>query len=378
MIFLSHSSVDKPLVEQVAFELNNEGIDVWLDKWEIENGDLLDEKINEGIKDSSFVIVFLTPDSVKSSWVQKELNETINKEKNENKKCLLLVKLKNCNLDEEINNRLYTDFTTSFTRGVSELTRLLKANSQDVEKLTNPIIPIKINHLLHVDTQSLYRLFSRIGDTVKIHGIKKEQILIVQDEEYYKFKSLAYQKFDEFRSIKTNSEQISYFRDVLRTVEDLEETLTDGIVLILLRGKQYDYLNLIESVKWFYRSIIFTIGSKLDQLLNYKVQDFLGTELTNSPFSTKVNLVKFYNVEHAMSFDIWIEGNSQDYIKFWVGDDSYVYHDHKEFPFRKRFAEVNNHIDCFKYLVPQMVRGGLLNTKLPIWWDFDKAVIGPS
>lgn len=75
MIFLSHSSLDKPLIEGVAFELINEGIDVWLDKWEIENGDFLDEKINRGIKDSFFVVVFLSPNSLKSAWVQKELKE---------------------------------------------------------------------------------------------------------------------------------------------------------------------------------------------------------------------------------------------------------------------------------------------------------------
>lgn len=378
MIFLSHSSIDKPLIEEIAFELINEGIEVWLDKWEIENGDLLDEKINQGIKDSCFVIVFLSPDSLKSSWVKKELEETLSREGSEKKKYLLLVKLKKCELDENISNRLYTDFSVSFTEGLSKLVRLLKSKAQNIGKSTNPLIPIKINHLLHVDTESLYRLLSRIGDTIKINDIKKEQILIVHDKEYYEFKSLAYQEFDKFKTSGHNKDHISYFKEVLRTIEDLEETLINGVVQILSQGQRYDYFNLIESVKWFYKSIFFTIGSKMDQLINNKVKEFTGTELIHSPFGSNISAANFYDVESVKCFDIWKDSHPNDYIKFWVSNDSYTSRDHESFPFIKRFIEVYDPTDWFKYLVPQMIRGGLLNNKLPIWWDFDKAKIGPS
>ncbi|MFW5667325.1 MAG: toll/interleukin-1 receptor domain-containing protein, partial [Coleofasciculus sp.] len=38
--FISHSSIDKPFVERLATDLRSrEGIDAWLDKWEILPGD---------------------------------------------------------------------------------------------------------------------------------------------------------------------------------------------------------------------------------------------------------------------------------------------------------------------------------------------------
>ncbi|MCL6258920.1 toll/interleukin-1 receptor domain-containing protein [Aquiflexum sp. TKW24L] len=378
MIFLSHSSIDKPLIDEIAFELINEGLDIWLDKWEIENGDLLDDKINQGIKDSCFVIVFLSPDSMKSSWVQKEIQETISKESTEKKKYLLLVKLKDCDLDQKISNRLYTDFSISFTEGLSNLIRLLKSKAKNIRKLTNPLIPIKINNLLYVDTESLYRLLSRIGDIIKLNGIQKDQILIVQNKEYYDFKSMAYQEFDKFKISGNNKDSISYFREVLRSIEDLEETLIDGIVQILSQGQRYDYYNLVKSVKWFYKSIFFTIGSKLDQLLNKRVKDYTGVELVHSPFGSNISAAKFYGVKFVRYFDIWKDTNPNDYIKFCVSDDSFISRDYEKFPFQKGFIEVYDPTEWFKYLVPQMVRGGLLNRKLPVWWDFEKAKIGPS
>lgn len=39
--FISHSSVDKEIAEQLATDLLSKGIDAWFDKWEIIPGDSL-------------------------------------------------------------------------------------------------------------------------------------------------------------------------------------------------------------------------------------------------------------------------------------------------------------------------------------------------
>lgn len=379
MVFLSHSTKDKPLIEEIAFELINEGIDVWLDKWEIENGDILDEKINQGIDNSCFVILFLSRNSLNSTWVQRELNQTLTKESRENKKYLLPVKLNECTLTSELENRLYTDFSASFTQGLSQLVKFLKAKGQNISEAKNPLIPVKINRLLHVDTQALERLFARVIQNVKENKIVRKQILIVQCDQYYNFKKLAYTEFD--KNVKTseiNAEHISYFREVLKKIEDIEEMLVDGILEILNQCNRYNEFNLIESVKWFYLSMFYSIGAKMDQLINFKVKEFTGTELMFSPFGSNTNASQFYNVKAVKSFDIWKPSQPNDYIKFWVDEESFISHDHKEFPFIKNFTEVYDSAGWFKYLIPQMVRGNLMNRHLPIWWDFENAKIGAS
>jgi len=48
-VFISHSSKDKAFAEHLAADLKNAGLEVWLDKWEIEVGDSIVKKINAGL-----------------------------------------------------------------------------------------------------------------------------------------------------------------------------------------------------------------------------------------------------------------------------------------------------------------------------------------
>jgi len=48
-VFLSHSSTDKPAVEELALRLAKEGIQAWLDKWHLIPGDLLQPAIEAGL-----------------------------------------------------------------------------------------------------------------------------------------------------------------------------------------------------------------------------------------------------------------------------------------------------------------------------------------
>lgn len=72
--FISHSSTDKEIAERLAKDLMNQGIDAWFDKWEIMPGDSLRRKIEQGISEASHFIVLLTENSLKSEWVQTELD----------------------------------------------------------------------------------------------------------------------------------------------------------------------------------------------------------------------------------------------------------------------------------------------------------------
>lgn len=70
--FLSHSSNDKELVELVHRKLSHNN--AWFDAADIENGDRIPDKINEGINKASHFILFWSENSAKSNWVAAELN----------------------------------------------------------------------------------------------------------------------------------------------------------------------------------------------------------------------------------------------------------------------------------------------------------------
>lgn len=74
-IFLSHSSLDKKtIVEPIFNYLQSRQIPVWLDKYEIDYGDNIYQKISEGIQNAEFAIFVLTENFLNSKWASEELS----------------------------------------------------------------------------------------------------------------------------------------------------------------------------------------------------------------------------------------------------------------------------------------------------------------
>lgn len=75
-VFISHASEDKErFVLDFAKKLRANGVDTWVDRWEILPGDSLVDKIfEEGIKKADAFIVILSKFSIEKKWVKEELN----------------------------------------------------------------------------------------------------------------------------------------------------------------------------------------------------------------------------------------------------------------------------------------------------------------
>ncbi|MCH7369879.1 toll/interleukin-1 receptor domain-containing protein [Aeromonas sp. MR16] len=75
-VFLSHSSRDKPLVDVVFNELHKAGIRAWYDRYEIEPGDSITDKINEGLASSKLGLLFFSKNFLdpRSGWPKAEAN----------------------------------------------------------------------------------------------------------------------------------------------------------------------------------------------------------------------------------------------------------------------------------------------------------------
>jgi hypothetical protein len=75
--FIAHSSQDHTFVEKLAIRLRGDNVDVWIDDWEIKIGDSIIEKIGKGLENSSFLIAVISPYSIKSDWMKRELNSAL-------------------------------------------------------------------------------------------------------------------------------------------------------------------------------------------------------------------------------------------------------------------------------------------------------------
>jgi len=72
-IFISYSRRDLDFVEQLAADLQAAGLDVWYDLYGLEGGQRWRIEIEKAIRESQYVIVVLSPDSVVSTWVEEEI-----------------------------------------------------------------------------------------------------------------------------------------------------------------------------------------------------------------------------------------------------------------------------------------------------------------
>jgi hypothetical protein len=126
-VFLSHSSKDRAFARKLADELITNGINVWIDEAELRVGDSLIDKIGNAINKADFIAVILSPNSVSSNWVQKELALALSKEFASKKVKVLPILKEPCEIPHFLQDKLYADFTSpeDFVVPFSKLLRAL-------------------------------------------------------------------------------------------------------------------------------------------------------------------------------------------------------------------------------------------------------------
>lgn len=111
-IFMSHSSKDKPFVRKLAEDLRKSGHYVWVDEAEIQIGDSLIGKIEEGIENTEYLGVVISSSSNKSEWVTREVRIALNQEIYGKKVKVLPLLLENVEMPSFLLDKKYADFTT--------------------------------------------------------------------------------------------------------------------------------------------------------------------------------------------------------------------------------------------------------------------------
>ncbi len=72
-VFISHSSRDQGLVISLANLLSKFGVEVSVAEWYLAPGESIDTKVFREIDTSNCVVVLLTQEGVRSTWVQQEI-----------------------------------------------------------------------------------------------------------------------------------------------------------------------------------------------------------------------------------------------------------------------------------------------------------------
>ncbi len=125
-LFVSYSSKVKPFVERLASDLMRHGVKIWVDAFEMQIGDSLNRKIQQGISSSGWLGIVLSPDSVASPWVEKELNAALALELERQSVFVLPLLYRECKIPLFLRDKVYADFRNSYDAGLAALLRKIR------------------------------------------------------------------------------------------------------------------------------------------------------------------------------------------------------------------------------------------------------------
>ncbi|MFN0102978.1 MAG: toll/interleukin-1 receptor domain-containing protein [Bryobacteraceae bacterium] len=133
-VFISHATADKArFVLEFATRLRSNGVDAWVDQWEMNPGDSMVDKIfEEGLKDCQAIVVVLSEHSVQSKWVREELNAAVVR-KIEKATRLIPVRLDRCEVPECLRATIWQDIPNLQEYG-EPFSRILNAIYRQYEK----------------------------------------------------------------------------------------------------------------------------------------------------------------------------------------------------------------------------------------------------
>jgi 5'-deoxynucleotidase YfbR-like HD superfamily hydrolase len=145
-VFLSHSSHDKNTVERLAKDLRKDGINVWLDAWEIAVGESILQKVQEGLQNAQFVALWLTDNAIKSGWVTKEWHTTMYQEIAKKSVIILPLLADDCEIPLFLADKKYADFRTSYRDGLKSLLAALRRKPTESPSLTQIDMSRSVTH----------------------------------------------------------------------------------------------------------------------------------------------------------------------------------------------------------------------------------------
>ena len=118
--FLSYNKADKEIARSVGAHITLNGLEIWFDEWEIQAGDSIPGKLNEGLAGFDAFILIWSRHANGSNWVRQELHTAIMRAMTDGSAKIIPCVLDRTPLPPLISDRRYVDFTDTHT-GIEEL-----------------------------------------------------------------------------------------------------------------------------------------------------------------------------------------------------------------------------------------------------------------
>ena len=125
-VFISHRTADLSQAEALAEELRKAGHQVWIDSWNIQLGDSIVERMNEGLTGAAYVVVCYSSSGVLSPWMSREWMSALARQLQGQGVKLLPALLSGSSPPAILADIKYADLGRDWNSGVAELVRTIK------------------------------------------------------------------------------------------------------------------------------------------------------------------------------------------------------------------------------------------------------------
>ena len=319
-VFISHSSLDHDFVHSLDKKFKNDGIDTFVDDWDIKTGDCIKQKIEEGIEKSDFFMIIFSKNSIQSKWVQEEIDlATLKQLSGKNIKILPVlldleikdipdrfqgikaVKFYNNILDETEYSKLVepiknsdrakalNEFQDSLFSDLAYIDAIIKKHKKEITKTEVELILNKIKNevyaryfFLHADNEIWFNLLKEycffVPDIEKLKPVNKG------DGFFYLpyWNVLPYlEKLSKNNEFISNDENIKELLKIIKNITEFMEEKIDNPriwksfinILINLPNAKIDFeiIKLLE--KWIDTKFILSASIVVDELLPKFITD---------------------------------------------------------------------------------------------------------
>jgi len=124
-VFLSHSNEDREFVDKLAVKLRRHGIPLWYSQTNIVGAQQWHEEIGAALQRCDWFAVVLSPQSVESMWVKRELLKALEQRRFQDK--IIPILFKPCDYEHlswTLSFFQMVDFTGQFADGIRALLRI--------------------------------------------------------------------------------------------------------------------------------------------------------------------------------------------------------------------------------------------------------------
>jgi hypothetical protein len=127
-VFISYSHDDMDIVDALTRRLDADQINYWRDEKDLFVGEVVDKAISKAIQDSRLFLIVLTPKSISSRWVEREIDEAAHEE-TEGEKIILPIVAKDLpsqQIPARLRRKVYVDMSKSFDDGYAKLAKSIR------------------------------------------------------------------------------------------------------------------------------------------------------------------------------------------------------------------------------------------------------------